>query len=140
MTTQAAHQRLLALRATFEDPVESQLILSREPIPDEVKAFMGRLRILESIPTNYLVPAPEMLPAESIRFFNVDKNWVNSLIDGAYSIGRVSELDREQDQAYLAAILHAAWNWVKESRPEASEACCKDPITGFILRSTLVSH
>ena len=48
--------------------------------------WLTRLRLLEAVPFQYLVPAEEMLPTETIRFFHIDRNWVDALIDGAMSV------------------------------------------------------
>ena len=60
------------------------------PIPSAVIRRFSQFKLLEGIPFHYLVPHPGMLPEESIKFFYLDPNWVNALIDGAYSIGRYS--------------------------------------------------
>ena len=38
-----------------------------------------------------------MLPVNSMRFFQVDINWLECLLDGAFSVGRVSSADLSQD-------------------------------------------
>ncbi|KAF8624910.1 hypothetical protein AX15_005645 [Amanita polypyramis BW_CC] len=40
---------------------------------------------LYSVPPHYFIPDPALLPKESLRFFAIDKNWTNVLIDGALS-------------------------------------------------------
>jgi len=49
--------------------------------------WLGRLRTLEGIPFPYIVPHEEMLPNDSIRFFHIDRNWIDAMIDGALSTG-----------------------------------------------------
>ncbi|PMD32991.1 hypothetical protein L207DRAFT_608789 [Hyaloscypha variabilis F] len=41
---------------------------------------------LHGVPAHYLIPDPSYLPAESIRFFYIDKNWTKALMDGALSL------------------------------------------------------
>ena len=53
-------------------------------------AWFANLAMLEGVPFNYLVPDERMLPPESIRFFHVDQDWIDALIDGAFSIGRAT--------------------------------------------------
>ncbi|KQZ05909.1 hypothetical protein ASD21_18160 [Caulobacter sp. Root1455] len=55
--------------------------------PPEVVAWLERLRGLHGVPFNYLVPQEAMLPPESIRFFHLDPNWIDALVDGAVSLG-----------------------------------------------------
>jgi hypothetical protein len=52
-----------------------------------VVAWLTRLHLLYGVPFSYLVPDERMLPVESLRFFQVDANWMDALIDGAYSLG-----------------------------------------------------
>lgn len=42
---------------------------------------------LHSVPAHYLVIDPSYLPQESLRFFHVDRNWTDALVDGALSLG-----------------------------------------------------
>ncbi|MEG4144665.1 hypothetical protein [Microcoleus sp. Pol12B5] len=85
--------------------------------PKDVKTWLERLGLLYNIPFNYLVPDETMLPIESIRFFCLDWFWVESLLDGAFSIGGVQESNVQE-------------------KPIAGEA---KVITGFLMRSEVVS-
>ncbi|KAF5644978.1 uncharacterized protein FTJAE_2602 [Fusarium tjaetaba] len=42
---------------------------------------------LYSVPAQYLTTDPSHLPSESLRFFHVDRNWTDALVDGALSLG-----------------------------------------------------
>lgn len=57
------------------------------PAETQIANWLARLNQFEGVPFTYLVPDPAMLPAESLRFFIVDDNWVAVLVDGALSIG-----------------------------------------------------
>ena len=59
-------------------------------LPDDVVTWFGSLAGLHGVPFSYLVPDERMLPPESIRFFHLDPNWIDALIDGAFSIGRAA--------------------------------------------------
>ena len=75
------------------------------------------------MPFHYLVPREEMLPVNSIRFFHVDAAWLECLLDGAFSIGRVTSADLTQDgNARNAGLLPAV-------------TTC----SGFLLRSPVVA-
>ena len=65
--------------------------------PQDLKTRFEQLGLLSGIPFNYLVPDERILPSESIRFFWLDWFWVESLLDGAFSIGRVQDSDVQQD-------------------------------------------
>lgn len=86
-----------------------------------IKSWLDQLSKLGNIPFNYLVSDERMLPSESIRFFTLDELWVQCLLDGALSIGRVGKADVESDMQSLAPLI-----------PTTS-------YTGFILRSEVVS-
>lgn len=89
--------------------------------PEDIKTRFEQLGLLSGIPFNYLVPDERMLPTESIRFFWLDGFWVESLLDGAFSIGRVQDSDIRQDS---------------NNNPLTGEA---KQITGFLMRSEVVS-
>ena len=69
-------------------------------IPETVRTWLEDLTVLRPVPFNYLVPDERMLPRESLRFFCIDKLWVECLIDGAFSIGRISKHEAERDRAH----------------------------------------
>lgn len=92
-------------------------------MPQTLVHWLDRLRLLEGVPFNYLVPDERMLPRESIRFFLIDQLWVDALIDGALSIGRATSADYRNDQAGQFG-----------APPDPSRA-----ITGVVLRSAAVS-
>jgi hypothetical protein len=93
-----------------------------EPGTDEyqVVSWLTRLHLLLGVPFAYLVPDIGMLPAESIRFFQLDNGWIEALIDGAFGVGA------PRATASSGAALRAA-----QAAPET--------ITGFLLRSAAVS-
>ena len=78
---------------------------------------------LKGVPFHYLVPDSELLPVESIRFFQLDRLWVESLLDGALSIGRVTSSDHALDREILREEL----------------ALTTSLISGFVLRSEAVA-
>lgn len=58
----------------------------RLEVADELLHWLGRLVLLYPVPFAYLVAHGRLLPAESLRFFYVDDNWVEALVDGALSV------------------------------------------------------
>ncbi|MBK7936642.1 MAG: LamG domain-containing protein [Lewinellaceae bacterium] len=87
----------------------------------KVQDWLLRRHVLEQVPFHYLLPEEDMLPAESIRFFNIDPTWVRCLKDGACSIGRTTSADLDLDKLEdLAAA------------PVPAQS-------GFLLRSELVA-
>jgi hypothetical protein len=115
--------------------------------PENISAWLGRLKLLYGIPVNYLVPDEGMLPPESIRFFYLDDNWVDALVDGAYSIGR--NLTVAQDTVSIAMDRASAPFIAKKTRAALAAirpAALGIPqpvvnfstVSGFLLRSSLV--
>ena len=95
------------------------------PMPSVVTDWFESLRRLEGVPFPYLVPDERMLPVESIRFFHVDPYWIECLVDGAFSIGRVMSSDHEHDTFLSNQLSNAAGTGAA--------------VSGLILRSALVS-
>lgn len=61
--------------------------------------FAGALGKLEEVPFAYLVPDARLLPANSMSFLGVDRDWIRALMDGAFSIGRTSRSEMTADRA-----------------------------------------
>jgi hypothetical protein len=92
-------------------------------LPPELKSWFSELLALQYVPFHYLVPRQEMLPVESLRFFFVDPEWLECLLDGAFSIGRVSSSDLRQDQVHT----------------DSGQFPSAGVYGGFLLRSAVVS-
>lgn len=93
-------------------------------IPSNISSWFKDLSLFKGVPFNYLVPDEKMLPIESIRFFWVDRYWVECLLDGALSIGRVTSADHQKDQ---------------EQFPKQVKDVATSNVTGFLLRSEVVA-
>lgn len=65
------------------------------------------MRRLHKVPFHYLVPDPSALPPESIRFFHLNRAWIDRLIDGAISAALVGSGDQEE-AAELARVARRA--------------------------------
>ena len=142
----AAH----VLRALLDrDEVQAQLraqIAAAEdgPIGDMID-WLAKLRLLEGVPFDCLVPDARMLPKESIRFFYVDGNSLDALCDGAQSIGVQSSRDAIQQRIVRDAMREAAIARAKQRRAKAmrnktiATSQQGDPVAGMLLRSAAVS-
>jgi len=118
-------------------------------VPAEILRALAKLRLLEGVPFSYLVPDAELVPPETIRFFYVDRNATDALVQGALSVGTVNSVDRVE----LAQLHQIVRDEVDEAerlvRMKDSDAPTVDAagrpigvgglITGFVLRSRLVS-
>lgn len=77
-------------------------------LPDNIKGWMNNLLFLKQVPFNYLVPYEQMLPSESIRFFMLDMKWVQSLLDGAMSVGRI--FDKKENSPKKVEESKLSWS------------------------------
>lgn len=106
--------------------VETHLPVYNQPnteLPESIYNWFEDLNLLKGVPFNYLVPDELMLPVESIRFFYLDSLWIECLLDGAFSIGRVTTSDHKHDQE-------------NKTNPAVNNY---PTVTGFLLRSDVVS-
>ncbi|MCP4339365.1 MAG: hypothetical protein GY799_10865 [Desulfobulbaceae bacterium] len=118
-----------------------------EPLPAELAEWLGRLRLLYGVPFEYLVPEERLLPKESIRFFYLDRNWVDRLVDGALTIGKLGTRDYRHDIHRIDSVHHslsfAEVNMRKGLRGEeldpTVEVAVGGTVTGLFIRSTLVA-
>ncbi len=92
-------------------------------VPYSVESWFQDLVQLRHLPFHYLVQQDQMLPQESLRFFMIDSAWLDALIDGAYSIGRVTSGDQKFDA----------------KNEDLIKSSLQKPISGIFLRSSLVS-
>ncbi|HEX7317522.1 MAG TPA: hypothetical protein VF297_26715 [Pyrinomonadaceae bacterium] len=92
-------------------------------MPSDITAWFDDLSLLRGVPFNYLVPDERLLPAESIRFFQLDRFWLDCLLDGAFSIGRVTTADQQQDEGHV----------------DSPAANAYELVSGIIMRSSVVA-
>jgi hypothetical protein len=125
-------------RETLTQGVEAQL-------PPYLGDWLGRVRLLYGVPFVYLVPNEKLLPKESIRFFYIDRNWTDRLVDGALSVGKTTTRDYAHHQATNDLVVAELDNeerlirvrlrTEKEVRGKGTGA----DLTGLLLRSAAVS-
>ena len=119
-----------ALGKQLSTASDDDAMLIRQDLVD----WMGNLALLDKVPFHYLVPDMKMCPPESLKFFNIDPQWIACLLDGAWSIGREPKSQWAIDTAYQpwqqlqAGTLKNSWL--------AEETCW--PQSGILLNSSLV--
>jgi hypothetical protein len=115
-------------------------------LPPAVLDWLAQLTLLYGVPVEYLVPDTRLLPVESIRFFFVDRNWLDRLVDGALSVG----VHGTRDDAFNEAAYEEVYRQVDARqvtlrpslRGEAADAAGGTPggpLTGLLARSVIVS-
>ena len=113
----------------------------------ELVEWIARLYLLYPVPFHYLVPDPRLLPQDSFRFFHLDKNWVDLLVEGALSVAVRCKADRcLTDRKSLRDSLSAIITQYRrklQGKPPLGDPRAAGfldaPQTGFLLRSALVS-
>lgn len=143
----AMAERLLA-------PAQVPSADSIENLPPYLDSFLAHLRLLIGVPFHNLVPDARLLPTESIRFFYLDRSWTDRLVDGALAVGQVGTRERAHVRAHGGALqqsLDDSETLVRDlqrKRIDDYAATKSDPererreadvLTGFLLRSSLVS-
>lgn len=127
-------------------------LTEKQVLERTIATWIAGLRTFERIPFQYLVPIEKMLPDESIRFFHVDRNWIESIVDGALSITKSSSRDVHEDNnetntsdSFYKRILQLADDAelnkrvAHGSKVEPTESVA-GPLTGFLLRSAAVAY
>jgi hypothetical protein len=95
---------------------------SEPPIPATVQDWLGQAMLLYGVPFQYLVADEAMLPSESIRFFYLNPEWLNALLQGACSVGRTSDTDELADQFLRACFFKVSEKLAFQLRSGAAQA------------------
>jgi hypothetical protein len=142
------------LKARLARPAQVPSEESLASFPPYLDAFLAHLRLLVGVPFQYLIPDARLLPDESIRFFYLDRSWTDRLVDGALAVGQVGTREQAHVQAHAPAVhrwvddsealvrdLQRRWidNYADEKRNPQRPPAPADTVTGFLLRSALVS-
>jgi hypothetical protein len=102
------------------------------------------LRLFYNMPFDLLVADARMLPADSIRFFYVDPNYIDALLAGAHSVGVDCTRTMREEAMMRDALMQASDDAACEHRAkligyDSETAASGTPVAGFLLRSALVS-
>jgi hypothetical protein len=111
-------------------------------LPEPGRSWLAALRLLSGVPFQHLVPDTRLLPMESARFFFVDRGWTDALVQGALSVGAVTDADRAVLQEVYGAVrddLDQAERSVRVPGGEQAEVGSADVLTGMLIRSQAVS-
>ncbi|UVM52975.1 hypothetical protein LOY38_13555 [Pseudomonas sp. B21-015] len=106
--------------------------------------WLARTSLLYDVPFDHLVADPRLLPIESIRFFYLDRSWIDSLVDGAMSIGVQSSKDSHYYKITKNLIRDALDRLTLGIRerllglPPSEKDPTDGVIAGFLLRSDVL--
>lgn len=123
------------------------LTASAARMPASLGNWLARLRLLYGVPFNYLVPDSRLLPMESVRFFYIDRNFTDRLVDGALSVGKTTTREYAQAQATHGAMRNKVDDEERLLRSQLRKdstvsriiASQTADLTGLLLRSRAVS-
>ncbi|KAM0426068.1 hypothetical protein ACHAPT_008699 [Fusarium lateritium] len=90
---------------------------------------------LAGIPAHYLLPDPSHIPPESLRFFHIDANWLDAMVDGALSLA--NHLSNTPNEDCIRTSLKETLNRYFKT-PLVGDYRQQIPAYGFILRSDLL--
>lgn len=110
--------------------------------PEAILKFLARLRMLEGVPFNTLVPDAELLPNESIRFFFLDRAWTDALVQGALSVGTANTIERAQMERLYPQVEAEIDDAERRYRSPGGEPLLGGTaglVTGFLMRSAAVA-
>ncbi|PHH92179.1 hypothetical protein CDD83_8565 [Cordyceps sp. RAO-2017] len=99
-----------------------------------VLAWLLDRMTLHGVPAHYLISDPSHLGPESLRFFHIDPNWVEAMLDGALSLGNHMGEDRDR------VAIKTAVNDYLEQTPSDQPQPPQIPTYGFYLRSDIVTR
>jgi hypothetical protein len=110
------------------------------PLPDELLDWLADLLLLRGVPLSYLVPHPDLLPPESIRFFHVDPNFTAHLIDGALTAADLGAFDRAFHRPIALALRAQAEQRLAERLfpAENPKFVALPQLSGLLFRSEIV--
>lgn len=114
-------------------------------LPDAVLPWLARLALLRGVSLDHLVPDAGLLANESIRFFALDPNWIDALVDGALSVGVQSSRDglfhritRDPLHRALDRVLDGLRADAIEATGARADSSPNAVMGGFLLRSSVV--
>lgn len=105
------------------------------PLPADTIQWLARLAKLQGVPFNNLVADERLLPNNAIRFFYIDQQWIDMLIDGAMSIGIHSGRDIWLQQAISVFIKQDVDKVVANTNTDVTIGT----LSGMLIRSKLIS-
>ena len=133
-------------RSSFKVPISDGGPSEQITIAGDLIEWIARLVLLYPVPFHYLIPHQSLLPSESLRFFHLDDNWIDALVDGTLSIAVQDLADQNQAsrvdlQASLSKIVYQHRLRLQGKQPEfdPKERYMDIPKSGFLLRSRLVT-
>ncbi|PCJ46305.1 MAG: hypothetical protein COA99_02985 [Moraxellaceae bacterium] len=131
---------------SIEDYAASVSGPTSSAMPEHLRDWLGRIRLLYGLPFDYLIPDERLLPNESIRFFYIDRNWTDRLVDGALSVGKTTSREFAHHHAVFNKVRatldseeRAIRSRLRNDSPKKNSGNTAD-MTGFLFRSQAVAN
>lgn len=144
-----AGPELLRLRMNVKEQVPEESPVAA--MPPYMESFLAHLRMLVGVPFEYLIPHPDLLPDESIRFFYVDRSWTDRMVDGANAVGQIGSREQAHYHGHapnLSQQLDLSERMVRllqrktdfdNAKAAAAGGAPAGVLTGLVIRSAAVS-
>jgi hypothetical protein len=136
LNTAIGNASVLSIAPGGGHPGDEQRVLD---LPERLFNWLLDLRLLRGVPLAYLVPDPQLLPTESIRFFLIDPTWMDRLVDGALAAGNIGTLD----MVFTRVTVHKLRDKLDEAlglRDPKDAPGKASGMSGMLIRSELVKH
>ncbi|KAF5582642.1 Tol [Fusarium pseudoanthophilum] len=115
-----------------DTPVSYQSISTNPDYFTVQSCILDKLH-LAYIPAHYLITDTSHVPPETLRFFHVDENWTEALIDGALSLANQST-----SEDYVRSAIKKQLQDYINTPIEGLGYCQQMPKYGFIMRSEIL--
>ncbi|KAJ4004055.1 hypothetical protein NW752_010868 [Fusarium irregulare] len=112
---------LSGLMGSLGTSINSRPVLAEKTNLATVEEWLFNRLLLNGVSAQYLISDPSHLPSKSLRFFHIDKNWTDALVEGALSLANHLSSQSDKD------VLRTAKNQAMDKR--------QLPSYGFLLRS-----
>jgi hypothetical protein len=115
-----------------DTPVSSQSIPTNPDYSTVQSWILDKLHLAD-IPAHYLITDTSHVPPETLRFFHVDENWTEALIDGALSLA-----NRSASEDYARSAIKKQLQDYINTPLEGLGYCQQMPEYGFIMRTEVL--
>lgn len=145
-------ERSLTAKQNLSLQTIMDFIRTEIPLPESLIEWLAQLGLLYGVPFSHLVPDEQMVtgpagtPPNLMRCFYIDMKWIDSMIDGALSIGTHNSKDFKLQQAVHKTFRRRIEDEMLDMRVKIkgkglSERTHREQmgtLSGFILRSPLI--
>ncbi|KAF2737783.1 hypothetical protein EJ04DRAFT_574290 [Polyplosphaeria fusca] len=128
-----------ASAAGTTDAIFDEVALAANPDWAYVHTWIMDRLYLTGLPTHYYIGDAAFLPPESIRFFQIDTNWMDCFIDGALSVANHMGQNDDQVREAIKDQLNEFFKTKYTNKTGQPLHYPQVPRYGFFLRSAVVT-